>query len=74
MKRIWGVQCQQCKKRMFSFYRQDYKLCGCDNECMVDGGQEYLRFGWKVQKPCRIYWCKKDGEYPNIKVKDRRPY
>lgn len=73
-KRIWGVECPRCKKRMFSFHVHDYKLCGCYNECMVDGGREYLRFGWKVQKPRRIYWCKKDGEYPKINIKDRWPY
>lgn len=74
MKRIWGVQCPRCMKRMFSFHVHDFKYCGCYNEVFIDGGREYLRFGWKVQKPCGIYWCKKDGEYPNITVKDRFPY
>jgi hypothetical protein len=75
MKRIWGVQCPRCLKRMFSFHVHDYKLCGCYNETMVDGGRDYLRFGWKVQKPRRIYWTeKKDGTYPVIKCVDRFPY
>ena len=67
MKRIWGVQCQQCKKRMFSFYRHDYKLCGCDNETMVDGGRDYLRYGWKTARPRRIYWCEQDGKAVHFK-------
>lgn len=76
MKRIIGVQCPVCKKRMFSFHVHDYKVCGCKNETMVDGGREYLRYGWKAQgkRPRQIRWCKKDGEYPNIKYKDRWPY
>lgn len=77
-KRIWGVQCPECSKRMFSFYRHDYKLCGCPNDTMVDGGRDYLRFGWASggKMPKRVYWTeKRDGEYPKpIKTKDRWPY
>lgn len=79
MKRITGVECPQCKKRMFSFYRHDYKVCGCPNATMVDGGRDYLRYGWRPEsmggkRPRVIRWCKRDGVYPNIKVKDRWPY
>lgn len=78
-KRIWGVECPECKKRMFSFHVHDYKLCGCDNETMIDGGRDYLRYGWKTLKPRRIRWCKRDGDYakisaPYAKIKDRFPY
>ena len=46
---------------------------------MVDGGREYLRYEWKPieqggKRPRIIRWCKRDGVYPNIKVKDRWPY
>lgn len=79
MKRIWGVECAKCKKRMFSFHVHDYKLCGCENETMVDGGREYLRYGWAALKPRRIYWCKQDGNYKKVSaawwgVEDRFPY
>lgn len=76
MKRIWGIKCPVCLKRMFSFYTHDYKLCGCENETMVDGGTDYLRYGWanEGKRPTRIYWCKKDGKYPIIKYKDTFPY
>lgn len=75
-KRIWGVQCRICHKRLFSFHVHDYKLCGCDNETMVDGGTSYLRYGWgngKV-KPRRIVWSKQDGKYPVVKYRDTFPY
>lgn len=71
LKRIWGVQCMACKKRLFSLHRHDFKHCGCSNETYVDGGRDYLRYGWMVLKPKRIYWSKQDGEYPVFNMKDK---
>lgn len=74
-KRIYGVQCTKCQKRLFSFHVHDYKLCGCPNKTMVDGGPNYLRYGWNKLKPKRIYWTyKQDGIYPEIHYKDSFPY
>ena len=73
-KTVWGVSCVVCEKRMFSFFTHDYKTCGCPNETMIDGGRDYLRYGWKVLKPKRIKWSKKDGKYPSIKSKSNWPY
>ena len=39
------VQCKECKKVLTSYHRHDYKTCGCENETMVDGGNEYQRYG-----------------------------
>lgn len=74
MKRIWGVECAKCKKRMFSFHVHDFKYCGCDNETFVDGGRNYIHAGFLTLRPRRIYWSKQDGVYPKIKYKDRFPY
>lgn len=74
MKRIWGVKCPDCKKRMFSFHVHDYKLCGCPNECMIDGGREYIRYGWAIHKPTSIYWSKQDGNYKKVAVAWWRVY
>ncbi len=74
MKRIHGIRCTGCKKRMFSFHRHDFKFCGCENETFIDGGTDYIRFGFKKLKPTGIYWSKQDGKYPVVKVKDRFPY
>lgn len=83
MKRIHGVECPKCKKRMFSFHVHDYKTCGCPNDTMVDGGRDYLRYGWSgkkdSKKPRLIRWCKRDGDYKKIsapysRIKDRFPY
>jgi len=41
------VECKECKKVLTSYHRHDYKTCGCENETMVDGGNEYQRYGGK---------------------------
>lgn len=52
-----AVQCLECEKILVSFNRHDYKVCGCPNNTMVDGGHDYFRAGGvdlsKVQ-PLRI--------------------
>lgn len=72
----YGVQCLECKKRMFSLFRHDYRLCGCPNETMVDGGFDYTRWGWKTTKPKRISWTDRlDGKLPAHEPKEPRwPY
>ena len=42
-----GIICLECGKILVSFHRHDYKTCGCDNETMIDGGSDYLRYGAK---------------------------
>ncbi len=39
------VQCRECGEVLTSYHRHDYKTCGCTNETMVDGGNEYQRYG-----------------------------
>lgn len=39
------VQCRECGEVLTSYYRHDYKTCGCENETMVDGGYDYQRYG-----------------------------
>lgn len=39
------VQCKSCGEVLTSYHRHDYKTCGCENETMVDGGNEYQRYG-----------------------------
>ena len=39
------VQCRECGEVLTSYHRHDYKTCGCTNQTMVDGGNEYQRYG-----------------------------
>lgn len=41
-----GVLCLSCGKVLISYFRHDYKTCGCPQETMIDGGQiDYVRIG-----------------------------
>ncbi|NJO65880.1 MAG: hypothetical protein HC836_49765 [Richelia sp. RM2_1_2] len=41
-----GIVCLCCGKVLISYYRHDYKTCGCSNGAMIDGGQiDYVRRG-----------------------------
>lgn len=50
--RVQGVQCPRCDQKIWSKHRHDYHHCGCGYSS-VDGGRDYLRYGWgvKVDKP-----------------------
>lgn len=40
-----SVLCLGCGAVLVSHHRHDYKTCDCENKTMVDGGNEYLRYG-----------------------------
>lgn len=41
----YGIMCPRCRDIIFSEYRHDTKYCNC-GACMIDGGTDYLRYGW----------------------------
>ena len=41
------VTCLECGEVLVSESRHDYKTCSCPNQTMIDGGNEYVRFGGK---------------------------
>lgn len=40
-----AVRCDVCNETIVSRHVHDYKTCECTNEAMVDGGNEYARYG-----------------------------
>lgn len=42
-----AVKCLVCDKVIESQSVHDYKKCGCENETMIDGGLDYVRYGGK---------------------------
>ena len=40
-----AIKCLECGETIVSRSRHDYVTCGCPNEAMVDGGNEYERYG-----------------------------
>lgn len=49
-----GVHCLECDTVLYSLNRHHYHKCGCENETMVDGGRDYIRYGGKDMKKVRI--------------------
>lgn len=41
------IKCLVCGKVLESKHRRDFKVCGCPNQTMLDGGDSYLRFDAK---------------------------
>lgn len=40
-----SIKCLECNEILVSRYRHDYVTCECPNNAMVDGGNEYERYG-----------------------------
>ena len=40
-----AIKCLECGETIVSRSRHDYVTCECPNEAMVDGGNEYERYG-----------------------------
>lgn len=45
--RVNGIQCPRCEEKIWSRHRHDFRYCICEY-CYVDGGFDYLRYGWGV--------------------------
>lgn len=41
----YGLQCPKCRDIIFSEHRHDFRRCKC-GAIFVDGGKDYLRYGW----------------------------
>ena len=41
-----AMLCKKCGTIISSRSVHDFLVCGCDNEVMVDGGLDYLRYSW----------------------------
>lgn len=44
---VKGIQCPRCDEKLWSKYTHDFHYCGC-GYCFVDGGRDYLRYGWGI--------------------------
>lgn len=50
---VTGVLCLNCGEVVVSWGHHDYKHCRC-GKIMVDGGREYLRFGWEPESKYQV--------------------
>ena len=40
-----AIKCLECGETIVSYSRHDFNTCGCPNSAMVDGGNDYERYG-----------------------------
>lgn len=57
----YGIMCPKCRDVIYSLYRHDERYCSCSS-CSIDGGTDYLRYGWT-----------NDVKKENIKIIKRIP-
>ena len=55
-----GLRCLVCEDIIFSESVHDFKFCACNN-CFVDGGHEYFRYGFVNRKYIKQVYLYSDG-------------
>ena len=62
-----SVECLSCGEVLVSHHRHDYKVCGCDNQTMVDGGTAYERYGGIDLKKVRPFFVYDDEPFDKVR-------
>ena len=61
-----GIECPECKERMFSWHRHDFHFCE-GGHVFIDGGDDYLRYSGSATKgmPKTIKFDPKKDKVPD---------
>jgi len=62
-----ATKCLECNKTIVSYSRHDYNICGCPNEAMVDGGNEYERYGAKDMDKIETKYIYADDDFEIVR-------
>lgn len=62
-----AVTCLDCLDTIVSYHRHDYKTCGCENQAMVDGGTDYIRYGGKDMKKVVHHAVYDDEDFSKVR-------
>ncbi len=52
--KVQAIRCPSCLDVVWSRHRHDWRPCGCFDDhrgVFVDGGRDYLRYGWSDIPP-----------------------
>lgn len=60
-----GIRCLVCEDIIFSEYRHDFKACTCGH-CFIDGGKDYLRYGFIDKEFIRFVDIYEDGSLNEV--------
>ena len=62
-----SVKCLECNKVLVSRHRHDYVTCGCPNDAMADGGNDYERYGAMDMDKIETYYVYADDDYELVR-------
>jgi len=62
-----AVTCVDCLDTIVSYHRHDYKTCRCENQAMVDGGTDYIRYGGKDMKKVVHHAVYDDEDFSKVR-------
>lgn len=60
------AECPECLQVLISAHIHDFRVCGCENEAFVDGGNEYLRRGWNTSSLDELSIGKVNGVFVRL--------
>jgi hypothetical protein len=61
------ITCLECGKELVSHNRHDYRTCLCFNEAMIDGGDDYCRYGAKDMSKIKKTTLYEDDDFELIR-------
>ena len=62
-----AVTCKECGETIVSRHVHDYKTCGCENAAMVDGGNDYARYGAKDMSKIESHVLYADDDFEIVR-------
>jgi len=62
-----AIKCLECGKTIVSRSRHDYVTCECPNGAMVDGGNEYERYGAKNMEKIEPKYIYADDDFEVVR-------
>ena len=62
-----SVKCLECNEVLVSRHRHDYVTCGCPNDAMADGGNEYERYGAMDMDKIETHYVYADDDFEIVR-------
>lgn len=62
-----AIKCLECGETIVSRSRHDYVTCGCPNDAMVDGGNEYERYGAMDMDKIELKYVYADDDFEVVR-------
>jgi hypothetical protein len=62
-----SVKCLECNEVLVSRHVHDYVTCGCPNDAMADGGNEYGRYGAMDMDKIELYYVYADDDFEIVR-------